>query len=66
MRTGSDQYVGNILVNGFDYSNQAWVVDGKFVPCGHVNRNGVRRCSCFGTIHAHEPCTTTEAENTGA
>lgn len=39
------------LLNGFDYENQAWVVDGRYVCCGHpANMN----CGCFGRIHAGE------------
>ena len=35
---------------GYDYHNQAWVVDGKYVACGHGTP-----CDCFGTRHAGEP-----------
>lgn len=34
---------------GYDYHNQAWVVDGKYVACGHGTP-----CDCFGTRHAGE------------
>lgn len=36
--------------NGYDYRNQAWVVDGKYVACGHG-----KPCDCFGTLHAGQP-----------
>lgn len=39
------------LVNGFDYANQAWVVDGKYQRCGHPESMG---CSCFGKLHEGE------------
>lgn len=36
--------------NGFDYKNQAWVVDGRYVACGHR-----KPCTtCFGTLHVGE------------
>lgn len=34
----------------YDYTNQAWVVDGKYVRCGHKPVN----CPCFGTVHEGE------------
>ncbi len=37
-------------VNGYDYKNQAWVVDGKYVSCVHRSE-----CNCFGRLHAGEP-----------
>ena len=36
---------------GFDYENQAWVVDGRYVSCGHPE---TMDCGCFGRIHAGE------------
>lgn len=39
------------LTNGFDYTNQAWVVDGRYVSCGH---HEAMICNCFGRIHAGE------------
>lgn len=36
----------------FDYENQAWVVDGRYVSCGHPE---TMKCGCFGRIHAGEP-----------
>ena len=30
----------------FDYENQAWIVDGKYVKCGHPNCN-----RCYGTLN---------------
>lgn len=33
--------------NGYDYRHQAYVVDGRYVACGHG-----KPCDCYGTIHA--------------
>ena len=35
----------------YDYDNQAWVVDGKYVRCGH---HDTMSCSCFGKLHEGE------------
>ena len=51
-RTSNDQRDANgNLINGYDYANQAWVVDGKYVRCGHSEDND---CGCFGREHAGE------------
>lgn len=53
MRTTADQFnADGILQNGFDYQNQAWVVNGKYVACGHP---ASMECDCFGRLHAGEP-----------
>lgn len=52
MRTSIDQYDQGILSNGYDYKNQAWVKDGKYVRCGHPES---MRCRCFGRLHEGEP-----------
>lgn len=36
---------------GFDYVNQAWVIDGRYQSCGHPEAMG---CQCFGRLHAGE------------
>ena len=36
-------------VTEFDYENQAWVVDGIYVRCGHQTE-----CGCYGTKHEGE------------
>jgi hypothetical protein len=51
MRLSRDEFQGGRLWNGFDYQNQAWVVDGKYVKCGHSE---TMRCSCYGRIHEGE------------
>lgn len=33
----------------YDYRNQAWIVDGRYVACEHPERV---RCRCYGTAHA--------------
>jgi hypothetical protein len=33
------------LLNGYDYENQAWVVNGFYVNCGHPE---TMSCGCFG------------------
>ena len=43
------------LLNGYDYVNQAWVKDGKYVPCGH---SVPMQCSCYGRLHQGEQCLT--------
>ena len=35
--------------NGFDYANQAWIEDGRYMPCGHP-----KPCECYGTKHELE------------
>lgn len=34
----------------FDYDNQAWVRDGKYVRCGHTDQG----CGCYGRTHEGE------------
>lgn len=51
-RISVDQYTSEgVLLNGYDYANQAWVVDGVYVRCGHPETMG---CHCFGRAHAGE------------
>ena len=42
------------LVNGYDYDKQAWVVNGRYVACGHP---AALACGCYGRQHAGEECT---------
>ena len=51
MRTSTDETKDGRLYNGFDYRNQAWVVDGCYVPCGHPRSMA---CGCYGSAHAGE------------
>lgn len=41
---------------GYDYENQAWVVNGLYEPCGHPEGMD---CQCYGKLHAGEPATGT-------
>lgn len=53
MRQSGNYYKNSILYNGYDYKNQSWVVDGKYVRCGHPNNID---CGCYGKIHEGEKC----------
>lgn len=44
-RLSKNEIVGGRLINGYDYINQAWVLAGKYVTCGHPE---VMDCDCFG------------------
>ena len=35
----------------YDYDNQAWVLDGCYVRCGHPDG---MICDCFGRLHEGE------------
>lgn len=48
-RQSNDEFRNGKLYNGFDYANQAWVVNGKYVRCGHLE---TMNCGCFGKDHA--------------
>lgn len=39
----------------FDYSNQAWAVNGRYVRCGHPDS---MNCRCYGKLHEGEPVST--------
>ena len=39
------------LHNGYDYEKQSWVVDGKYVRCGHPDEMD---CGCYGREHEGE------------
>ncbi len=52
-RLSQDEFDGQgILLNGFDYENQAWVKDGRYLRCGHPDS---MPCGCFGREHAGSP-----------
>ncbi|MDY6856362.1 MAG: hypothetical protein SWO11_17015 [Thermodesulfobacteriota bacterium] len=46
-----NEYRRNRLYNGYDYDNQAWVMDGKYVRCGHPE---AMPCDCYGRMHEGE------------
>ena len=35
----------------YDYTNQAWIVNGVYARCGHPE---AMNCGCFGRLHAGE------------
>ena len=51
-RKSNDEYHDGRLINGYDYYHQAWVRDGKYLCCGHVERNFP--CQCYGRLHEGE------------
>ena len=55
-RQSNDQYKDGRLINGYDYDNQAWVRNGRYVRCGHPESMD---CSCYGKVHAGEETTKT-------
>ena len=48
-RDSVNQVIGGRLVNGYDYHNQAWVLHGRYVACGHPKDIN---CNCFGKVNA--------------
>jgi hypothetical protein len=38
-------------ITGFDYTNQAWVQNGRYLRCGHPTE---MECDCFGRTHQGE------------
>jgi hypothetical protein len=38
-------------INGYDYTHQAWVVDGRYEDCSHVDES----CGCYGRAHKGQP-----------
>jgi hypothetical protein len=55
MRTSRDVFnVHGVLLHGFDYENQAWVENGKYLRCGHPDPMD---CGCFGRLHEGESVT---------
>ena len=59
-RQSTDQYHDNRLFNGYDYQNQAWVVNGVYQRCGHPDS---MNCQCFGRSHEGEQCAITDLHN---
>jgi hypothetical protein len=51
-RTSNDEFDENgRLINGYDYAKQAWVLNGRYVRCGHPDNMD---CKCYGRIHEGE------------
>jgi hypothetical protein len=46
-----------LTVSGYDYENQAWVIDGLYVDCGHDHNKPCPGGNCFGRVHNGEPAT---------
>lgn len=64
MRTSTNQVAENILVNGYDYTNQAWVRNGRYLDCNHPKMGEITTigdifegCNCYGRANAGEICT---------
>lgn len=70
-RTTNNQIINGRLFNGYDYVNQAWVINGEYADCGHPQAGeelapfmGLPAgrifpgCSCYGRTHFGETCTT--------
>ncbi len=51
MRLSKNDVKNDRIMNGYDYENQAWVKNGKYVRCGHPES---MQCSCYGRIHEGE------------
>ena len=47
-RTSNDIYRNGRLWQGYDYENQSWVKDGKYLRCGHPES---MNCQCYGKLH---------------
>ncbi len=56
MRVSRDQIINGRVTNGYDYKNQAWVVDGKYMDCGHPQ---TMNCNCYGRLHKNQETTGT-------
>lgn len=54
-------YAAYMTDTQYDYTNQAWVVDGHYAECGHVTRRAdgttfrYSEVACFACHHAGEP-----------
>ena len=40
----------------YDYAQQAWIVDGVYITCGHLDP----ACGCYGKAHAGERAPTAQ------
>ena len=59
-RLSRDIYKDGKLYAGYDYTNQAWVLDGKYQACGHPES---MNCRCYGRLHDGENCEIKKEEN---
>ncbi len=51
MRISTNKVVNNKLVNGYDYNKQAWVLNSRYIACGHPD---TMNCNCYGKNHRGE------------
>jgi len=51
MRTSNNLVKDGKLQDGYDYKNQAWVIGGKYIKCGHPDDMD---CNCYGKNHEGE------------
>jgi hypothetical protein len=49
-------------MNIYDYKNQAWIEDGRYVRCGHSDS---MHCDCYGKLHEGELATQETIEREG-
>ena len=59
-RTSTDQVADGRLLNGYDYDNQAWVKNGRYVQCGHPE---YMDCGCYGRVHEGQETMTEKVVN---
>ncbi len=52
-RLSRNEYQDGVLTNGFDYLNEAWVIDGRYVNCGHPESMD---CGCYGRKYEGKKC----------
>lgn len=45
------------LQQSYDYEKQVWIINGKYVRCGHPES---MNCKCYGKKHAGESAIITE------
>jgi hypothetical protein len=51
MRKSGNEVKNGRLMNGYDYEKQAWVINGKYIHCGHPES---MKCGCYGRKHEGE------------
>lgn len=57
-RLSNNEFKDKKLINGFDYDNQCWVIEGLVQRCGHPE---TMDCQCYGKIHAGEKSESSES-----
>lgn len=50
-RQSADHYKEGRLIDGYDYVNQSWVKEGRYITCGHPD---TMKCDCYGRKHTGE------------